>query len=72
MIEVNVINERGVWTNWWRNFYEYHTAQGLDMQNGDVITQALTKWHAVEEDQESPVFYFEDERDYVMFMLRWA
>lgn len=72
MIEVDVVNESGMWHQFWRNFYEYHMAQGVDMENENEITRVLAEWNAIDKDQESSMFYFEDERDHVMFMLRWA
>lgn len=72
MIEVDVMNEYGVWNQWWHNFYEYYTKQGVDMENEEEITRTLAEWNAIDRDPESTVFYFEHERDHVMFMLRWT
>lgn len=72
MIEVNVQDERDCWHQWWHNFREYYIAQGVDMEDENEITRVLAEWNAIDQDPESTVFYFEHERDHVMFMLRWA
>ena len=72
MIELDVMNEHGVWNQWWQNFRDYYIAQGVDMENEEEITRVLAEWNAIDRDPESTVFYFENERDQVMFMLRWA
>ena len=72
MIEVDVMNNKGVWHQWWHNFREYYVAQGVDMEDDKEITRVLAEWNAIDRDPESTVFYFEHERDHVMFMLRWA
>jgi hypothetical protein len=72
MIEMNVLTDKEVWTQWWRNFHNYYVAQGVDMDDSDEITRALKEWRAIELDQESTLFYFENEQDQVLFMLRWA
>jgi len=72
MIEVDVMNNKGVWYQWWHNFREYYVAQGVDMEDEKEITRVLAEWNAIDRDSESTVFYFEHERDHVMFMLRWA
>ena len=72
MIELDVMNEHGVWNQWWQNFRDYYIAQGVDMENEEEITRTLAEWNAIDRDQESTVFYFENEKDHVMFMLRWS
>lgn len=72
MIEVDVMNNKRVWHQWWHNFREYYVAQGVDMEDDKEITRVLAEWNAIDRDPESTVFYFEHERDHVMFMLRWA
>ena len=72
MIELDVMNDQGMWHQWWRNFYDYYTSQGINMENEHEITRMLKEWNAIDKDPESSVFYFENERDQVAFMLRWA
>jgi len=72
MIEVNVEKEDGVWHQWWHNFRAYYMAQGVDMEDDAEITRTLAEWNAIDQDPDSTVFYFENERDQVVFMLRWA
>jgi hypothetical protein len=72
MIEMNVLTDKEVWTQWWRNFHDYYMSQGVDMDDEDEITRMLKEWRAIELDQESTLFYFENEQDHTMFMLRWA
>jgi hypothetical protein len=72
MIEMNVVSKYDEWTTWWRNFYDYYVSQGVDMDNEDEITRMLKEWRAIELDQESTLFYFENEQDQLLFMLRWA
>lgn len=72
MIEMDVMNDYGVWQKWWRNFYEYHNAQGVDMEDDKEITRTLAEWRAIDRDPESTVFYFENEKDQMLFMLRWS
>lgn len=72
MIEVDVMDNYGKWKHWWHNFRDYYVAQGVDMEDEAEITRTLAEWNAIDQDPESTVFYFEHERDHVMFMLRWA
>jgi hypothetical protein len=72
MIAVDVNNEHDEWHQWWHNFRAYYIAQGVDMDNEDEITRVLAEWNAIDKDQDSSLFYFESEQDYVWFMLRWA
>jgi len=72
MIEVNVLSEHDEWHPWWHKFRDYYIAQGIDMENEEEITRTLAEWNAIDKDPESTVFYFEHERDHVMFMLRWS
>jgi len=72
MIEVDVLNDLGDWHQWWRNFRDYYLAQGVDMEDDKEITRTLTEWNAIDEDPESTVFYFENEHDHLVFMLRFA
>ena len=43
-----------------------------DMEDDKEITRTLTEWNAIDEDPESTVFYFENEHDHLVFMLRFA
>jgi len=72
MIEVDVMDNHGVWNQWWENFRDYYINRGVDMNDDDEISRVLAEWNAIDRDQESTVFYFEHERDHVMFMLRWS
>ena len=72
MIEVDVMDHQGVWNQWWENFRNYYIKHGVDMDDDNEITRVLAEWNAIDLDQESTVFYFEHERDQVMFMLRWT
>ena len=72
MIEMNVLTDKEVWTQWWRNFHSYYVSRGVDMEDENEITRMLKEWRAVELDQESSLFYFENEQDHLLFMLRWA
>ena len=72
MIEVDVMNNYGFWNHWWQNFRDYYMAQGVDMEDDKEITRTLAEWNAIDRDPESSVFYFEHERDHVVFMLRWS
>lgn len=72
MIEVDVMNNQGTWHQWWRNFYDYYTNQGVNMEDESEITRTLAEWRAIDRDPDSTVFYFENEQDQVMFMLRWS
>lgn len=72
MIEMDVMNEYGVWNQWWHNFYNYYVAQGVDMEDNKEITRTLAEWRAIDRDPDSTVFYFENEQDQLLFMLRWS
>jgi hypothetical protein len=72
MIEVDVMNRHREWHPWWRNFRDYYTARGVDMDNDEEITRTLAEWNAIDKDPESTVFYFENERDQILFLLRWS
>lgn len=72
MIEVNIMGPDEKWKPFWRNFYDYHTAHGHTFEDGDEITKLLAEWRAIDPDVESPLFYFENEQDHLLFMLRWA
>jgi hypothetical protein len=72
MIEVDVMDRHHKWHPWWRNFRDYYTARGVDMDNDEEITRTLAEWNAIDQDPESTVFYFENEQDQVLFMLRWS
>ena len=73
MIEMDVmLNKDGTWAQWWHNFRDHYEEQGVDMDNEAEITRTLAEWNAVDKDPESTVFYFENEQDHVMFMLRWS
>ena len=72
MIEMNVVTAYDEWTQWWVNFHNYYVSQGVDMDNSDEITRALKEWRAIELDQDSTWFYFENEQDHLLFMLRWS
>lgn len=72
MIEVDVLNDLGEWHQWWYKFREYYVQQGVDMENEVEITRTLAEWNAIDEDPESTVFYFENEHDHLVFMLRFA
>lgn len=72
MIEVDVLNkDTDEWHYWWLNFRNYYIAQGIDMRNNAEVKRTLAKWNAIDKPQ-STLFYFENEHDYLMFMLRWA
>lgn len=60
------------WHDWWWNFYNHYTEQGVDMNDAKEITRTLALWNAIDEDPESSEFYFTSEHDYTMFMLRWS
>ena len=72
MIEMNVLDDKQVWTQWWRNFYAFYRLQGVNMEDSDEITRVLKEWGAVDLDPESALFYFENEQDQLFFMLRWS
>ena len=72
MIEMDINSERDEWHPWWRNFRDYYTAQGVDMDICDEITRVLKEWRAIELDQESTLFYFENEQDQMLFMLKFS
>lgn len=79
MISVSVFKPTGLddeyaWTDWWINFRKYYLKQGYDIDNednNDDLTRALLEWNAINE-SDTEFFKFEDERDYTLFMLRWA
>ena len=72
MIEMNVLDDKQVWTQWWRNFYDFYRLQGVNMEDSDEIARVLKEWGAVDLDPESALFYFENEQDQLFFMLRWS
>ena len=72
VIVMDVMNDKGTWHQWWHNFTDYYRSQGVDMEDEDEITRLLSEWRAVEEDQDSSIFYFENEHDRTLFLLRWA
>jgi hypothetical protein len=72
MIELNILNQQDQWHKWWWHFHDYYESQGVDMDNKKEITRVLAEWNAIDLDPESTMFYFENEQDHVMFMLRWA
>lgn len=72
MIEIDVMNDHGEWNQWWHNFRDYYIAQGVDMEDEAEITRTLAEWNAIDKDPESTVFYFENEKDQLLFMLRWS
>lgn len=72
MIELDVMDERKSWHRWWYNFYNHYIEQGVNMEDASEITRTLALWNAIDdEDPESSKFYFDNEQDYVLFMLRW-
>lgn len=72
MIEVSILESDESWKPFWRNFYAHYSAQGYTFEDEHEITKLLAEWRAIDKDTESPFFYFENEHDYLMFMLRWA
>lgn len=59
------------WHDWWHNFHDYYTGQGIDFDSFEEITKVLAEWNAVDIPDTSE-FYFTSEQDYTMFMLRWS
>jgi hypothetical protein len=72
VIVMDVLNDEGTWHQWWQNFTDYYKSQGVDTEDEDEITRLLSEWRAVEEDQDSSIFYFENEHDLTLFLLRWS
>jgi hypothetical protein len=72
MIEMDINTEHDVWHQWWQNFRDYYIAQGVDMEDENEITRVLQEWRAIELDQESTLFYFENEQDQMLFMLKFS
>ena len=72
MIEMNVLNSDDEWHKWWWNFTNYYKSIGIDMDNDEEITRMLKEWRAIDAGADSTLFYFENEQDHTMFMLRWA
>ncbi len=71
MIVVDVNDQNDNWHQWWRNFRDYYWEQGVDMDNEGEITRALAEWNAIDDGEDTPTFHFLDEKDYMLFMLRW-
>lgn len=59
------------WHNWWWNFHNYYTDQGVNFDAEEEITKVLAEWNAVDI-PDSGEFYFTNEHDHTMFMLRWS
>ena len=73
MIEMDVVSDDGRgWKPWWYNFCDYYEKQGVDIGDASEITKLLKKWNAVDLDQDSTKFYFKNEQDATMFLLRWS
>jgi len=72
MIEMNVLNSNDEWHKWWWNFTNHYKSIGIDMDNDEEITRMLKEWRAIDAGPDSTLFYFENEQDHTMFMLRWA
>jgi hypothetical protein len=73
MIELDIDSETGTGRkHWWENFRDYAETQGYDFNEADSITQALSEWNAIDKDPETTKFYFENEHDYLLFMLRFS
>ena len=71
MIEMDVVDDNGDWKPWWRNFYNYYENQGIDIGNAYEISRMLQEWNAIDADVDSTKFYFANEQDQTLFMLRW-
>lgn len=72
MIEVDINRADGRRHNWWENFRNYCESQGHNFSEAENITKALTEWNAIDKDPDSTKFYFENEQDHLLFMLRFA
>jgi len=72
MIELDVVNSGYEWEPWWENFHNYYSEQGYNMNSNEEIARALSEWNAIDPDPESTKFYFENEHDCLLFMLRWV
>ena len=71
-LSVFVDNNRHMdWHSWWVKFREYYESKYYNMDNDDDISRALKEWNAVNIPN-SAEFYFENEKDYTFFLLRWA
>jgi hypothetical protein len=62
---------------WWNNFVEYHYDRGIALSNDNVLNKALEPFNAVDDEPtaegyESDCIIFEDEHDFVLFVLRWS
>ena len=58
--------------HWWENFRDHSESLGYNFDDAENITKALAKWNAIDKDPDSTKFYFENEHDYLLFMLRFA
>ena len=73
MIEVDIDKEGGYGRHhWWENFREYAESHGYNFDNAENITKALAEWNAIDKDPDSTKFYFENENDHLLFMLRFT
>jgi hypothetical protein len=73
MIEMDIDTQIGGGRHkWWLNFRDHCESEGHDFNDAKSITRALEKWNAIDKDPESTKFYFENEHDYLLFMLRFA